>query len=1017
MRSLLCVLSLIALGLSTTGFADSGLVAHWTFDEGSGDVARDVTGNGHDATLTGTEWVPSPRGHALRFDAREDAARYGDTASMNMAGDMSLAIWARVDPTIDPETCHLLIGDTGWAVERNFSLYLQGGSVLRFGWTDGSTVGSLTAPSSLLNGTWQHVAVVANSTERHATMYIDGEVAGETRMPVPISKTVFAERLTGWFYNGFFTGDIDDIRLYSRALSDDEVKGLCTTEADVQIGNSHMVLDASASEARGLSPLLLRNYSDEPRRVELGDETIGRQEIVLEPGAAREVSLGSVPLEPVWSKRTDLFVATDAAQAARLPVTIHRGDAAETQEAILSQDLYVEPLRVVVSDPWQAEMAPGKTQRVDVDVTLALPAHQIREGSLHLQLASRETGDVALTREIASPDAHVSMALAVAALPWGAYDLTVRFRNAAGATPVSTQRLVTVLPGGKQQIRVLNNLVSELMDARGRELLDARRIEFMNPRDGWVWFSATGECSLRVDGEGVLRATDDATPVEAMRLLPAGRHVLRVTGQPTELLVRAIPALVYNVYPSAPRITPFGSNTWERLGKYTLANINMIESQQVDVPERRDWLAQGKLWIGNLQAPGLIDDTKWTVETMLDVWLDPGKPTAWAEKKGFALDKLSGVQVDEYGPGAHSTPEIVATALSAARASEHPAYLGKLWIPFVGGMYGSSPLELFMKACIGSGWPFSTEVYQPEGPTEEANLSAIRGRFVGVAAGWEQAYPGSMRRTIFTPMYSYLPYCTTNCYPQADFRVHLDMQMQVLATDPSMFGLWGVQPYRSNYVDEEILNTTALLLRHYCIEGNTERMLDDPYELLHVTDPDFAEGTAKWQVAPAEEGSISAGKFEGYGQLEGRYPVGTMGDTFVLLKRSAKAPNVLSQQVQGLKPGRLYSLKVFTGDYADLTAGTSRKDRQVLSIALDGAEVLPGGFSHPFCSARGPQPFTTSNRFWMTYHWLQFRAQGETATLRLSDWADAGTPGGPAGQQMMVNFVELQPVFDPDAVE
>ena len=29
--------------------AEAGLVAHWTFDEGRGDVARDVTGNGHDA--------------------------------------------------------------------------------------------------------------------------------------------------------------------------------------------------------------------------------------------------------------------------------------------------------------------------------------------------------------------------------------------------------------------------------------------------------------------------------------------------------------------------------------------------------------------------------------------------------------------------------------------------------------------------------------------------------------------------------------------------------------------------------------------------------------------------------------------------------------------------------------------------------------------------------------------------------------------------------------------------------
>ncbi|MBU0608736.1 MAG: hypothetical protein KKI08_12690, partial [Armatimonadetes bacterium] len=313
---------------------------------------------------------------------------------------------------------------------------------------------------------------------------------------------------------------------------------------------------------------------------------------------------------------------------------------------------------------------------------------------------------------------------------------------------------------------------------------------------------------------------------------------------------------------------------------------------------------------------------------------------------------------------------------------------------------------------LGSGWPFSVEVYEPERATEAENAASLRARFESVAAAWDQAYPGCMRQAIFTPMYAYLPYCTSNCYPQADFRVHLDMQLQLLASDPALFGLWGIQPYRSNYVDEEILNCMAMLLRHYCIEGKTDRMLSDPYELRHVADPDFAQGTAKWQVAPAEEGSITAGKFDGYGQLQGRYPVGTMGDTFLILKRSAKGPNVVSQQLQGLQAGRVYSLKVYTGDYGDLTGGKSRKDQQVLTVKLDGAELQPDGFSYPFRSCRGPQPFTTAQPFWMTYHWLRFRAQGPTATLTLSDWAKAGEPGGPVGQQMMVNFVEVQPVLE-----
>jgi len=103
---------------------------------------------------------------------------------------------------------------------------------------------------------------------------------------------------------------------------------------------------------------------------------------------------------------------------------------------------------------------------------------------------------------------------------------------------------------------------------------------------------------------------------------------------------------------------------------------------------------------------------------------------------------------------------------------------------------------------------------------------------------------------------------------------------------------------------------------------------------------------------------------------------------------------------------------VFTGDYADLQGGNTRKSPQTVTIQIYGAESLPGGFSHPFPSCRGPKPFTAKEPFWMTYHWLRFRATGPTATLTLSDWAGLAEPGGPVGQQTMVNFVEVQPVLE-----
>ena len=844
--------------------AEPGLVAHWTFDEASGQTVRDVTGNGHDATVNSAAWIASPRGHALRFDSRDDLVTYGQVETMNLSGDATLAVWVRTSSSVEPRTNRLIFGDTGPGVERNLNLRMDGYGYLRFEWGDGRRNASLLADASLLAGTWKHVVVSCGWQARRAAMYVDGSPVASMTMPLAISPTPVKQRITGWFYNGYFAGDLDDVRLYSRALSATEVKQLFTSQADLQVGRPTVLYDASGPDPHGLVSVKLHNWSKAPRQVEIGAKTQspGRR-VEVRPGAEVEIVLAEVGVKRVWSSRNDLLVCESSPGKDRVSISVRRDDTVDVEQVDLAGQLVLEPIAVHVADPWQPQMPPGKTDHLSLDATLALPAEQLRQGTLQVRLVSRETGEEALAQQFQAEHASMSLRIDAGPLPWGAYDATVSFHDAAGKELVAAKRLATVLPDGNEQIRVLNNLVSELMDARSRGLLRNRRIEFMNPRDGWVWFRAAGDGSVRLDEQqsALLTAQADEPAVEAMRLLPAGKHTLETRGSLSDLVVRAIPALVYNVYPSQPQIQPFGANTWERLSKRTLPNVNMIEGQVLGTPESDAWLDQGKSWLANVSAPGLHDNQEWTVQKMLDVWRRPRR---------FDLDKLSGIQVDEYY-SAMSADNVLTTALSVAKLAEDPSFAGKLWIPFVVGMYGNETAELLMKTTRGAGWPYSIEVYVGEMPTEAENLQNIRGRFLNVAEGWEKAYPGAMRQAIFTPMYAYLPYCTSNRCPQADFRVHLEMQMQMLSSDPAFFGLWGVQPYRSNYVDEEILDCTAALLRHYCVEGRTDRLLADPYELEHVADPDFAQGTAKWQVVAAEEGAVRAGQFAGYGNLEGRY--------------------------------------------------------------------------------------------------------------------------------------------------
>ena len=89
----------------------------------------------------------------------------------------------------------------------------------------------------------------------------------------------------------------------------------------------------------------------------------------------------------------------------------------------------------------------ARTERLELDVQLAIPAEQLRRGTLQIRLVSRETGLEALLRQIESPAAGAPMVLDVQRLPWGAYDMNVSFRDKSGREVVSTRRTAPVTTG------------------------------------------------------------------------------------------------------------------------------------------------------------------------------------------------------------------------------------------------------------------------------------------------------------------------------------------------------------------------------------------------------------------------------------------------------------------------------------------------------------------------------------------------------------------------------------------
>ena len=141
----------------------------------------------------------------------------------------------------------------------------------------------------------------------------------------------------------------------------------------------------------------------------------------------------------------------------------------------------------------------------------------------------------------------------------------------------------------------------------------------------------------------------------------------------------------------------------------------------------------------------------------------------------------------------------------------------------------------------------------------------------------------------------------------------------------------------------------------------------------------------------------------GYGDRTGTVEEG-VGNTFLWMQRSAKKPNVFSQDIKALTPARLYCMKMITSDYQEMAKGKSAGKNHAVSIKLDNVNIMPGqlnSFQFPM-SRRGNV---------LNYHWRVFRANGTTGKLTVSDWESEDTPGGPPGQELIFNFIEIQPYF------
>jgi hypothetical protein len=225
--------------------APGGPLAHWTFDESSGTLAADATDHGKDVSVTGGTWVPGGGriGGALAFDGNTRVVMPKQIAEL---APLTFATWFKTSAS------GVILGDqrgpyptpwiSGWLGEgvgptSTHALEIGADGTVRSLLMNQLLGGPGKSPD-LRDNQWHHVAVTSTNTGGSApqftvTLYLDGQPIDSATTPQGIWADVRPDSQLGigrdqsgtWTT---YTGLLDDLRIYPRALTATEVASLAS---------------------------------------------------------------------------------------------------------------------------------------------------------------------------------------------------------------------------------------------------------------------------------------------------------------------------------------------------------------------------------------------------------------------------------------------------------------------------------------------------------------------------------------------------------------------------------------------------------------------------------------------------------------------------------------------------------------------------------------------------------------------------------------------------------------------
>lgn len=223
----LIVICLIFTSISGAKIDPQTIVGMWLFDEGTGKVTKDTSGNGNDGELmNGPKWVDGKFGKALEFDGKDDYVDAGDAEILKPTADVTFVAWVNWIGGNYVLASGGQTSSTGYAITHNPNT-----SQIWFGVSTGkksASTGYIKAPPRKV---WHHLAGSYDDSKGQLIAYVDGKVYATVKASERILENKFASLHIGKPNNTnayYIQGIIDEVAIFNVTLTEDDINAIMT---------------------------------------------------------------------------------------------------------------------------------------------------------------------------------------------------------------------------------------------------------------------------------------------------------------------------------------------------------------------------------------------------------------------------------------------------------------------------------------------------------------------------------------------------------------------------------------------------------------------------------------------------------------------------------------------------------------------------------------------------------------------------------------------------------------------